>query len=152
MKTVIEMAREAGGMDGWGGRGKRSDPELKSDEFVFDPEDLERFAELVRADERAVLLELVYNYAEKLLWDDNFQAALRIDDLPDVMHPRMYSRGYREGQQAEREACAKVCDDASDKALALQSGRQDDLGSVILRHHAVAHQSDAAVIRARGNT
>ena len=50
----------------------------------------------------------------------------------------------------EREACAKVCDEASDKALALQSGRQDDLGSVILRHHAVAHQSDAAVIRARG--
>ena len=52
MKTVIEMAREAGGMDGWGGRGKRSDPELKSDEFVFDPEDLERFEALVRADER----------------------------------------------------------------------------------------------------
>ena len=50
----------------------------------------------------------------------------------------------------EREACAKVCDEASDKALALQSGRQDDLGSIILRHHAVAHQSDAAAIRARG--
>ena len=51
---------------------------------------------------------------------------------------------------AEREACAKVCDEASDKALSLQSGRQYDLGSIILRHHAVAHQSDAAVIRARG--
>jgi hypothetical protein len=50
----------------------------------------------------------------------------------------------------EREACAKVCDEASDKALSLQSGRQYDLGSIILRHHAVAHQSDAAVIRARG--
>jgi hypothetical protein len=49
----------------------------------------------------------------------------------------------------ERELCAKVCDEASDKALALQSGRQDDLGSIILRHHAVAHQSDAAAIRAR---
>jgi hypothetical protein len=50
---------------------------------------------------------------------------------------------------AERELCAKVCDEASDKALALQSGRQDNLGSIILRHHAVAHQSDAAAIRAR---
>jgi len=50
----------------------------------------------------------------------------------------------------EREACAKVCDEASDKALAMQSGSADDLGNVILRHHAVAHQSDAAVIRARG--
>jgi hypothetical protein len=49
----------------------------------------------------------------------------------------------------EREACAKVCDEASDKALSLQSGRQDDLGSIILKHHAVAHQSDASAIRAR---
>lgn len=52
-------------------------------------------------------------------------------------------------RESEREECAKVCDEASDKALSLQSGRQDDLGSIILRHHAVAHQADAAAIRAR---
>ena len=52
MKTVIEMAREAGGMDGWGIGSKPSDPELSSDTFVFDLEDLERLVELVRADER----------------------------------------------------------------------------------------------------
>ena len=50
-KTVIEMAREAGGMDGWG-KHKPSDPELSLETMVFDPDDLERFAELVRADER----------------------------------------------------------------------------------------------------
>jgi hypothetical protein len=76
-------------------------------------ESVEKFAELVRADER--------------------------------------DRATRENAYvlAEREACAKVCDEASDKALSLQSGRQDDLGSIILRHHAVAHQADAAAIRAR---
>ena len=58
MKTVIEMAREAGGMDGWGIGSKPSDPELSSDTFVLDTEDLGRFAALVRADEREVLLSL----------------------------------------------------------------------------------------------
>ena len=77
MKTVIEMAREAGGMDGWGGRGKRSDPELKSDEFVFDPEDLERFAELVRADERK---ESIKALEDQDLWsmDDPASTAIEV--------------------------------------------------------------------------
>jgi hypothetical protein len=105
MTDIIAMAREAGfesnslGMTYTSGRL---------------PELLERFADLVRADER--------------------------------------DRATRENAYvlAEREACAKMCDEASDKALALQSGRQDDLGSIILRHHAVAHQADAAAIRARG--
>lgn len=61
----------------------------------------------------------------------------------------LWLKRINEAVLAEREACALVCDEASDKALALQSGRQDDLGSIILRHHAVAHQSDAAAIRAR---
>lgn len=52
MMTVIEMAREAGGMDGWGIKSKPSDPELSSDTFVLDTEDLERFAALVAAAER----------------------------------------------------------------------------------------------------
>jgi len=61
----------------------------------------------------------------------------------------LWLKRINEAVLAEREACAKVCDEASDKALSLQSGRQDDLGSIILRHHAVAHQADAAAIRAR---
>ena len=52
----------------------------------------------------------------------------------------------------EREACALLCDEAAEKAFALQSGPEDDLANVFLRHHAVAHQSEAAAIRARSNT
>lgn len=51
--------------------------------------------------------------------------------------------------QVEREACAKVCDEASDIALVLQSSSADDLSSVFLRHQTLAHQKDAAAIRAR---
>ena len=87
MKTVIEMAREAGIRD------CTCNGTLGC---------LERFAELIRAD--------------------------------------------------EREACAKVCDETAKKAFALQSGFEDDLANVFLRHHAVAHQSDAAAIRARSKT
>ena len=92
MKTVIEMAREAGGMDGWGGRGKRSDPELKSDEFVFDPEDLERFAELVRADEREACAKIVEEsslndllFQLRQLREENERMAKRIEDLEAML-------------------------------------------------------------------
>ena len=46
---IIRMAREAGGMDGWGVGRRISDPELRADNFVFDLEDLGRFAALVAA-------------------------------------------------------------------------------------------------------
>ena len=72
-KTIIEMAREAGGMDGWG-KHKPSDPELSLETMVFDPDDLERFAELVRADEREACAKL----AEKLTWADNMGVASAI--------------------------------------------------------------------------
>jgi hypothetical protein len=61
MKTIIEMAREAG----------------FSEWAVKTPRDLERFAELVRADEREELLDIVYSYADSLSWNDDFQAAIR---------------------------------------------------------------------------
>jgi hypothetical protein len=74
MKTIIEMAREAGGYFA----------ELpKGDAWLFDKEEqLEAFAELVRADER--------------------------------------DRASRENAYvlAEREACAKVCDEARAARLA----------------------------------
>ena len=49
---IIRMAREAGGMDGWGVGRRISDPELRADNFVFDLEDLGRFAALVEAAKR----------------------------------------------------------------------------------------------------
>ena len=52
---------------------------------------------------------------------------------------------------AEREACAKVCDEKSAKVLSMQMGNDPhDLPNVMLRHQSVAHLEDAAAIRARG--
>ena len=48
MKTIIEMAREAG----------------FSEWAVKTPRDLERFAEIVRADEKEAILDLVDSYAK----------------------------------------------------------------------------------------
>jgi hypothetical protein len=122
MKTVIEMAREA-------------DIEwdlIDEDEgqvWYITKAGLERLVELARADER-----------EKYKWDVHSCG-------PTCT--KVACVAMREAIQAEREACAKVCDEAAKKALALQSGSEDDLANVFLRHHAVAHQSDAADIRAR---
>ena len=71
MKTVIEMAREAGD--------------------VLNKEWLERFAELVRADER-----------EKYKWD--------IHSCGPTCQ-RYACVAIREAVEAEREACAKVCEE-----------------------------------------
>jgi hypothetical protein len=61
MKTIIEMAREAGGVT----------------TTQFTEVGVERFAALVRADERDELLDIVYSYADNLSWNDDFQAAIR---------------------------------------------------------------------------
>lgn len=56
----------------------------------------------------------------------------------------------REAVAAEREACAKVCDENSVKALSLQKkSNSDDLSDMFFRHHAMAHSRDATAIRAR---
>jgi hypothetical protein len=113
-------------------------------------EDLVRFATLVRAAERNKLAAWMTaqgyatghgDTAEDLL--EELEREIGFDKA------ELWLKRINEAVLAEREACALVCDEASDKALSLQSGRQDDLGSIILRHHAVAHQSDAAAIRAR---
>ena len=63
---------------------------------------------------------------------------------------RMCEIAWANGAYKEREACAKVCDAAFEKAMREQSGTADDLANIFLRHHAVAHQDDATAIRARG--
>jgi hypothetical protein len=47
-ESIIRMARDAGGMDGWGNH-KPADPELRANDFVFDSEDLQRFFALAYA-------------------------------------------------------------------------------------------------------
>ena len=79
MKTVIEMAREA------------NIKQAIETPHLLMVNELERFAELVRADER-----------EKYKWDIHSCG-------PDCKRYACVS--MREAVEAEREACAKVCDD-----------------------------------------
>ena len=101
MKTVIEMAREAGLVGG----------------PVY-ARGLERFAELVRADER-----------EKYKWDVHSCG-------PTCKRYACVS--MREAIEAEREACAKVCDD---KGMFHEVSQGADLAFEL-----------ATAIRARSNT
>ena len=85
-KTIIEMAREAGFVE--------DVPECAASVWVQDTEIteiIERFAALVRADE-----------AEKHKWD--------IHSCGPTCQ-RYACVSMREAVEAEREACAKVCDD-----------------------------------------
>ena len=59
MKTIIEMAREAGWKDL-----RDYDSEMHDDIFMGKIDSLKAFAALVRADEREAILELVDSYAK----------------------------------------------------------------------------------------
>ena len=76
MKTVIEMAREAGFTEG---------------ELAWHDEMLERFAELVRADEREVISE---------------------KNKPVIEQINKQMQELREAVLAENEACALIADEA----------------------------------------
>ena len=70
MKTIIEMAGKAFETPG-------VEPAFRNGFWTVTSEELERFAALVRADEREELLDIVYSYADSLSWNDDFQAAIR---------------------------------------------------------------------------
>jgi hypothetical protein len=97
---------------------------------------LERFAALIEAAKEA-------EFAERLRTD--------VHSCGPACQ-RVICVAVREAVQAERESLAKVCDEAAKAATQAQQGPADDLVNVMLRHHAVAHTSSAAAIRARGNT
>ena len=129
MKTVIEMAREADLID----------DTYASDWYVYQ---LERFADLVRADERnradalaetiAGLRDIVTSEAES---KDDFIARVRnvLGACPDqrVLH----------AVEAEREACAKVCEALP--IFGVNESRQWERATL---------KDCAAAIRARSNT
>lgn len=62
MKTVIEMAREAGWKDL-----RDYDSEMRHDFFMGNTDSLERLVELARADEREACAKVAETYRE---WDD----------------------------------------------------------------------------------
>lgn len=108
MKTVTEMAREAG-----------FTPTRQEPLFI---EVLERFAELVRADERNS-------------WPAEMEAMERqVNILTDAL---------AQAVEAEREACAKVCDDLPPPP---------DYSIVEISNWDVASLECAAAIRNRSNT
>ena len=109
MKTVIEMAREAGAHPS-------HNPDLY-DIWSISDKALERFAELVRADE-----------AEKYKWD--------IHSCGPTC-TKVACVAMREAVEAEREACAKVCD--------VLKGPHKSYGLRVSKEC-------AAAIRARSNT
>ena len=110
MKTNIEMAREAGGYFA----------ELpKGDAWLFDKEEqLEAFAELVRADEREECAKVADEYIEGCE-GTNFgvgkvirargQPLVCCEEYNTCVRP-CTPRGRHHGQKEEREACAKLCD------------------------------------------
>ena len=107
MKTVIEMALNSGD-DEW--------KILVRQVMKHFPDEFERFAELVRADER-----------EKYKWD--------VHSCGPTCK-RYACVAMREAVEAEREACAKVCDD-----FAVDAYNNDD----------VLYEQCAIAIRARGS-
>jgi hypothetical protein len=52
----------------------------------------------------------------------------------------------------EREACAKLCDEAIRKEQKLLSSAENNLGNFFVQHRITAHMNDAREIRARGQT
>ena len=117
MKTVIEMAREAGATEV-----DTVDPQCWIGSIAFESYELEAFAELVRADER-----------EKYKWD--------IHSCGPTCK-RYACVAMREAVEAEREACAKVCEK-------LQSPPDWNLVAVLWKE---CRSKLADAIRARGNT
>jgi len=91
MKTVIEMAREASDPD-------KVDP-WRDGFWILTQEELERFADLVRADEREAYAHL----AEKLTWADNkgVASAIRAQQALDKMaeNARELGLDYEPAQQ-----------------------------------------------------
>ena len=81
MKTVIEMAREAGLVTNYGGR------ETASDKL------LERYTELVRADERE---------------------RIKKANAPEIEKVNAHIKSFEAAVADEREACAKACEELFD--------------------------------------
>jgi len=98
---IISLARKAGGMDGWGVGRRISDPELRADNFVFDLEDLERFAALVDAAERQACAAHYADIMRKAVEEER-EACAKVSETLGV-HPALniYGGGpewYKHGQ------------------------------------------------------
>ena len=130
MKTVTEMAREAG---------FEGDSELTW-EGVICTEELERFAELARADERARLLAGV-EMPEYGINTANHAGLRVVGYTADQLRETVAAAVAR-----EREACAKVCEELLERPSGYQ-GTWEGYGKFKTQ---MTGQECAAAIQARG--
>jgi hypothetical protein len=143
MKTIIEMAREAGMV-------------VIDDEYSLLPF-LKRFEALVRADEREECakhceginsLEDYYGDRPELACAESIrargQSQVCCEEYNTCVRP-CTPRGRHHGQEAEREACAKVCEE-----VAVDSYTK--IGMAHEPYMKATAEDCARHIRARGNT
>ena len=118
MKTIIEMAGKAFETPG-------VEPAFRNGFWTVTSEELERFAALVRADEREVEREACAKVCEELgmatngIYERNHECATAIrasgqsqvccEEYNTCVRP-CTPRGRHHGQEEEREACAKLVD------------------------------------------
>jgi hypothetical protein len=123
MRDTIDMAREVGDVVA-DFRGRET--------FSFDSYGLKAFEALIRADEQ-----------EKYKWD--------VHSCGPTCK-RYGCVAMREAVEAEREACAKVCDEQVERSLAAVEKTKRTTDHRIYRAAAQTATWNAAAIRARGNT
>ena len=128
MKTVIEMAREVKAT----AYTNRHYPDRTT--YTFGPEQLERFAELVRADEREHIAAWMIQRGYSTGHGDTTKDLL--DEL-DWQVVQNWTSAMKTGVETEREACAKVCEELDIEGW-MDAGW--DMGTI----------DCAAAIRARG--
>ena len=124
MKTVIEMARSVGARPQ---QNKNCDVE-----YLMDSEAIERLVEFARADE-----------AEKYKWDVHSCGPTCTKAACVAM---------REAVEAEREACAKVCDEQAERSKLAMEKSKRTTDHAVYRAGAQTAAWNAAEIRARSNT
>ena len=107
MKTVIEMAREAGWKDL-----RDYDSEMHNDIFMGNTDSLKAFAELVRADEREHIAAWMIQRGYSTGHGDTTKDLL--DEL-DWQVVQNWTSAMKTGVETEREACAKLCEDFADQ-------------------------------------
>jgi hypothetical protein len=134
MKTVIEMARESGLLTI--GTADGSEAVYTWPKGITD--ELERFAELVRADEREHIAAWMIQRGYSTGHGDTTKDLL--DEL-DWQVVQNWASAMKTGVETEREACAKVADTISDKYGWGHYGNEVDTADEI-----------SAAIRARGQS
>ena len=136
MRDTVDMAREAGGF------GYVHDAGDEPHKWQFTLTELKALVALVRADERGIVMNEPLTKENWQRFEDEIRADEQEKYKWDIHSCGPTCKRYacvamREAVEAEREACAKVCDDLAVDAY---------------NNHDILYEQCADAIRARGNT